>query len=188
MIRVAKKEDIKQLIPLVMIILKDMELPLLSTFGEKKVQDLLEKASLEPMYRYSFERALVLEKDGIIEGVAYSYDAQDEEKIDEAWEALFEEEERHHYRLFIDKETIGDEWYLDSIAVRKEARGRGYGTQLLDAVYQLAKEKGAPCVGLNVDEHNPKAEALYRKVGYQYVGDCMISGHQYHHLQKPIDN
>ena len=182
MIRLAKKEDIKQLIPLVMIILHDMELPLLQKMSEHEVARLLEEASQDETYRYSFKRALVLEKDGVIEGVAYSYPAKDEEKIDEAWEKLLATNEP----LFKDKETMGDEWYLDSLAVRKEARGRGYGTQLLEAVYQLAYENHAPCVGLNVDKENTKAARLYHHLGFKKVGETMLSSHHYDHLQKEI--
>lgn len=184
MIRRAKKEDIKQLVPLVMIILRDMELPLLHTLGEDKIIELLEEASMEASYRYGFARALVVDHDGVIEGVAYGYPDSDEPLIDKEWTRLLAKYGIEADNLFTDKETYPDEWYLDSLVVRKEARGRGYGTQLLNAVQELAEKEGYPCVGLNVDKQNPKAAALYHRVGFEKVGDMTISGHDYDHLQR----
>lgn len=187
MIRPAKKEDIKQLVPLIMIILRDMELPLLKTLGEDKIMALLEEASQEDSYRYGIARALVVEKDGVIEGVAYGYGDEDEPIIDREWTRLLKEYGIEADNLFEDKETYPNEWYLDSLVVRKEARGRGYGSQLLDAVQEVAKTEGYPCVGLNVDKQNPKAAALYHRKGFEKVGDMMISGHDYDHLQRKVN-
>lgn len=181
-IRLAKKEDMNQLLPLVMIILKDMELPLLQKKSEDEIEQLLLEASQDDTYRYSFTRALVIENEGIIEGVAFSYDSQDEAIIDDAWNRLSTIQEP----LFVDKETLGNEWYLDSLAVRSSSRGQGYGTQLISAVCQLAKQNGAQCVGLNVDIHNPKAASLYHRLGFEKMGEVNLSSHRYDHLQKEI--
>jgi ribosomal protein S18 acetylase RimI-like enzyme len=47
-------------------------------------------------------------------------------------------------------------------------RGRGIGKKVLRALEQSAREKGFPCVFLQVQaEKNPRAVELYRKLGYQ---------------------
>lgn len=55
---------------------------------------------------------------------------------------------------------------MDGICVSPEARGRGVGTTLLNAVKALAAEHGATAVRLDVIDTNPRAEALYRREGF----------------------
>jgi len=41
-------------------------------------------------------------------------------------------------------------------------------------------------VGLLVDQGNPKAEKLYQRLGFRYVGDAEWGGHAMRHLQYPV--
>jgi ribosomal protein S18 acetylase RimI-like enzyme len=61
----------------------------------------------------------------------------------------------------------GDELYIDGIAVSTEARGRGLGTRLLDEAVIVAQEQGKRYVRLDVIDTNPRAQALYERLGYQ---------------------
>ena len=72
-------------------------------------------------------------------------------------------------RLFIDKETFPDEWYLDSISVSEDFRGQGIGSRLLEALPKLAKKANRSVIGLSVDEKNPKAKKLYERHGFKVV-------------------
>jgi len=72
-IRFAKKEDRFVMAELVLVILKDMELPFVKEIGEAKTLEILADAMLEPDYRYGFRRALVNEIDGEVAGVAFGY-------------------------------------------------------------------------------------------------------------------
>jgi GNAT superfamily N-acetyltransferase len=58
-----------------------------------------------------------------------------------------------------------------SIGVVAEARGRGIGSALLDALLTLAREQGYRTVSLSVDRQNP-ARRLYERKGF---GDAGIS-------------
>jgi ribosomal protein S18 acetylase RimI-like enzyme len=52
-----------------------------------------------------------------------------------------------------------------SIAVAPGARGRGIGTQLLDALVDAARAAGHPAVSLSVEPENP-ARRLYERAGF----------------------
>jgi GNAT superfamily N-acetyltransferase len=56
-----------------------------------------------------------------------------------------------------------------SIGVAAEARGRGVGSALLDALLTLARERGYRAVSLSVDRQNP-ARRLYERKGFRDAG------------------
>ena len=56
-----------------------------------------------------------------------------------------------------------------SIGVAVEARGRGVGGALLDALLKLAREQGHRAVSLSVDRQNP-ARVLYERKGFRDAG------------------
>jgi len=62
-----------------------------------------------------------------------------------------------------------DDLYISSLAVAPEFRGRGIGTQLLSAAESLARELRFRQVSLNVVNTNPRARALYVRLGYRVV-------------------
>jgi ribosomal protein S18 acetylase RimI-like enzyme len=59
------------------------------------------------------------------------------------------------------------ELYVDGIAVSPEARGQGIGSRLLDEVAAIAREDSFRWVRLDVVDINPRAQALYERVGYE---------------------
>jgi diamine N-acetyltransferase len=54
--------------------------------------------------------------------------------------------------------------------VGKVHHGRGIAQQLMDAVIDLARQRGAATLWLGVWEHNTRAQAFYRKFGFVDVG------------------
>src|SRR5699024_8189753 len=107
-----------------------MELPLLTELGKERVISLLEEASLDSSYRYSYQRAIVYEVEGTVAGVAFGYLSQEEKNIDQAWTKILQKYDLPaEYQLFTEQETMGEEWYLDTLAVAPEFRGKGIGTK-----------------------------------------------------------
>ncbi len=78
--------------------------------------------------------------------------------------------------------------YVQTICVAEVARSRGIGSRLL----QFAEERvfrESPNVFLCVSSFNPRARALYERLGYELVGeltDYIVSGHSEHLLRKTI--
>ncbi|MFF9196138.1 GNAT family N-acetyltransferase [Streptomyces sp. NPDC014779] len=58
---------------------------------------------------------------------------------------------------------------LNGLDVREELRGRGIGTALVRAAEALARERGRTHLGLGVADDNPRAAALYARLGYTPV-------------------
>lgn len=63
------------------------------------------------------------------------------------------------------KECNKDEYYLSNIAIKPEYRGMGYGSILMEAGDNIAKEKGYNKVSLNAN--NEKLVTLYEKFGFK---------------------
>lgn len=188
MIRYAKKTDALAIARLVLVILKDMELPFITQIGEEQTVALLAEAITYPKYRYGYARGIVNEVDGEVAGVAFGYPFSEEASIDAPLAAVLKKHSiNQQIKLFIDPETFSNEWYLDTICVDKKYQGQGIGTQLLDALPELAKRDGYRVIGLNVDQGNPHARRLYERKGFKKVGEITISGHRYDHLQQALD-
>ena len=64
--------------------------------------------------------------------------------------------------------------YIDILAVAPAMRGKGIGTLLLEAVFQVARDKGFRSVSLEVVDTNPDARRLYERVGF-------VAQHTYHY-------
>jgi ribosomal protein S18 acetylase RimI-like enzyme len=60
-----------------------------------------------------------------------------------------------------------DELYIDGVAVAAQARGQGVGTKLLDEVMAIARESGKRHIRLHVVDTNPRAQALYQRLGFR---------------------
>lgn len=68
--------------------------------------------------------------------------------------------------------------YIASIAVAAEARGRGVGSQLLRFAEQHYADREH--IFLLVSSFNDRAQELYRRHGYEFVGelkDYVVAGH-----------
>jgi ribosomal protein S18 acetylase RimI-like enzyme len=55
----------------------------------------------------------------------------------------------------------------------EELRSRGIGTELIRAAEELALERGVTTVGIGVGKDNPRAAALYARLGYRPVADYL---------------
>lgn len=58
-----------------------------------------------------------------------------------------------------------DMWYIQSVYVRPEFRGRGMFTGLYQRVIKLARESGSTFVRLYVETENLKAQKTYERLG-----------------------
>lgn len=78
--------------------------------------------------------------------------------------------------------------YVQTIAVKTEARGRGIGSALLAFAEQRIWQE-SPNVFMCVSSFNPRARSLYERRGYGVVGelsDFIVRGHSEILLRKTI--
>ena len=88
--------------------------------------------------------------------------ASDGQRLGAAWYRLFPAEEPGWGFVASDVPEL-------SIGVVTEARGKGIGSALLDALLTLAREQGHRAVSLSVDRQNP-ARRLYERKGFRDAG------------------
>ncbi len=62
-----------------------------------------------------------------------------------------------------------DEAFVQTLAVRRSAQGRGVGRALLEALLAEAAGRGRSTVGLEVRADNDGAQRLYRRYGFEPV-------------------
>lgn len=78
----------------------------------------------------------------------------------------------------MEDESEAGEYYLDSLAVLPEYRGRGIGRKLLEHGIGRGTSQNLT-VTLAVDSINDKAQRLYRSLGFSHQRDIFIFGHTY---------
>ena len=64
---------------------------------------------------------------------------------------------------------VTDEGQITNIALRKDARGRGYGELLVRVMMENAFEEGCMDIFLEVRVSNLPALGLYRKLGFEVL-------------------
>ena len=61
-------------------------------------------------------------------------------------------------------------WYVSGLAVDPELEGRGAGRALMEALIELARERGGRRMTLRVFAPNERARRLYERLGYRDAG------------------
>lgn len=176
-IRNARKEDAAAIGRGVTMALGD-ELPKAMAGENHSVQDVVDMftalAAREDS-QYSYLNTLVAEDgEGNVAGICVGYDGA---KLYELREAFKEEASRFLGWEITEMgdETSDDEFYLDSLAVFPEFRSGGLGRRLLLERAEARHAVGKPA-GLLVDYDNPKAEALYQRLGFIQKGERPFAG------------
>ncbi|WP_391115829.1 GNAT family N-acetyltransferase [Psychrobacillus sp. L3] len=78
------------------------------------------------------------------------------------WYRLFSSEERGYGYVNDNTPELG-------IAIKKEVRGKGLGTQLMYSIIEEAKNNSFNAISLSVDGDNTNAINLYRSLGFEEV-------------------
>lgn len=92
--------------------------------------------------------------------------------------------ESNVHRLFVitaNGEPVGTLWFsvregrafLDDITIAEDHRGHGYGARALALMHVELRRLGVRLVQLNVYAHNPRARAVYERLGYEVTGVTM---------------
>lgn len=187
-LRQARPEDGMQVAPLINIVFEEMEIPTLMAMADEDVFRVFASAFKEAAYRYSYAHSVVAETDeGEIVGICVGYPASEEDHIDDAFAPYLPQIGiTDGQELFPWHESFPGEWYLDTLAVKETAQHQGIGTRLLEDAVRRAQDADLPRVGLCCDLDNPKAQALYEKMGYHEDGRVQIFDHFYRHMSRDV--
>ena len=131
--------------------------------------------------QYSYKNTRVaLDGDKVV-GISVSYDGSRLHELRRPFlELALELIGKDHSSM--NDETQPGELYLDSLAVLPEYRRQGLARRLIRVTKERADQMGLPDLGLLVDKGNPAGEALYASIGFRYVNDNHLGGHDMKHL------
>ena len=65
---------------------------------------------------------------------------------------------------------VSDQAHINNLAVRPELRGRGLGSEMLEAIMNEAQGMGAESLTLEVRRSNDAAQHLYERAGFHMAG------------------
>lgn len=85
-------------------------------------------------------------------------------------------------RFYFDRS--GDQWSLVDILLAPKVQGSGIGGALIAWLLAAAAEAGATGVRLSVAHNNPRAQTLYRRLGFEDAGD--VAGTHLSMVWRPI--
>lgn len=144
--------------------------------------DVLSKIAAHTDTQYSWQQGLVAEIRGVVVGGVVGYDGGELHRLREGTFNVLRDT-IGRVPTIVD-ETEAGEYYLDSVGVLAEYRGRGIGRALIETFCAKAFDEGHQRIGLIVDRDNPQAESLYTSLGFRRVGTKPFFGHQMWHLQR----
>ena len=131
--------------------------------------------------QYSYQNGWLAEVDGEVVGAVNVYNGGE---LHQLRAPVINHIHMHYHASFTPEDETGPgEYYIDTIGVHPEYRGRGIGAQLLQhLVHEYVQERGET-LGLLVSEGNPNAKRLYTKLGFRPVGKRVLFGIPMEHLQ-----
>lgn len=90
-------------------------------------------------------------------------------------------------------DSDGARFLVDGIAVAEPARGQGVGSALLAALLAEARQRGHAAIRLDVVAENPRARALYERMGFTEAGGgqsrvaALLFGHRrWTTMERPV--
>lgn len=148
------------------------------------VKELFTRLAAREDSQYSYRNALkALDEEGNVMGLIIGYDGARLHELREAFMETAKEMLGYEFPEGFDDETGPEEFYMDSLAVYPQYRGRGVGRALIEALEQRAKAIGKPA-GLLCDKSNHNARRLYENMGFKKVGERPFAGELMDHMMR----
>lgn len=184
MIRLAQKEDTKQIVPLIVQAIEDIAFMLTGTKTYEEAETLLTYYVQSENNRLSYHNCLVKVHEEQVVGVIIAYHVSELAKLDQEMLEIISRNTKMEAK--VDKEAEEGDYYIDTVSVNPAYQGLGIGTELLKGLLAHAKTIGVERVSLNVDQDKPAARRLYEKVGFEYEKVQQIMGKPYDYLVFPV--
>lgn len=184
MIKQANKNNIENISTLIYDAIHNVANTLTGENEDKKILETLDYYVSLDICRLSYNNIYIYEIENEIVGILLSYSSNDVEKLDKPM--LEHLKTKNIYLDSFEKECFEDEFYIDTVSVNPNFQGRGIAKELFNFATQKAKEKGFKKLSLLVDFENPKAKALYEKLGFQDNEILKVSGSNFYHMIKKI--
>lgn len=152
--------------------------------GFENVRKIFTNTAARDDSQYSYLNTIkCVTREGTPVGFLIAYDGA---RLHELRKAFFEEFENVTGISIKEKmpdETGPYEFYLDSLAVIPEFRGKGIASSLIETIGKRAAQIGKP-LGLLCDKKNLNARKLYEHLGFRKVGESYFASELMDHLQR----
>lgn len=142
----------------------------------KKTFEIIAKAFIETNNEYSFENVAVIEYNNTIVGAVSGYSNADKKVFKKNILSQCNTEAKSRIMMFslvgkLLARFLGpvgdDDYYLQAIAVESKIRGKGLGQSLMNYSKEVAIQKGAKTLSLDVSSKNNIAIKSYKKFGME---------------------
>lgn len=144
---------------------------------EEQIHNFAQNICVREDVLYSWHNTIIAEVDGQCAGMLTAYDGRYYHDMRIRTMRLVKQHLGVEFPGMED-EAVAGEYYLDSLAVMPEYRGKGIGRQLLRQGIETGKTLNLD-VTLAVDPINDRAKRLYRSLGFHPSGTLFIFGHDY---------
>lgn len=191
-IREARKEEAAQIAQLFMLAWPVEEMAQSSGITAEMLHESVTGFAAREDTIYSYTKTFVAEVAGegegsgeivgAIVGAMCGYDGADYQKLKQPIVDILGEDSAFAQL----RETEAGEYYLDSVGVLSEQRGKGIASRLFEAHFKRAAAQGHKVAGLIVDVDKPKAEALYARLGFKHVDNKDFFGHEMKHMVREL--
>lgn len=181
MIRKARRNESHQIAQLMLLAMEEIVHAFLGTHNPEEALEFMHLLVRQEGNQYSFENTWIAEEDKQVAGSISVYDGAKLQQLRQPVLSLLVE--KYQRKVSPENETEPGEFYIDTIAVHPDHRGKGLGTMLLRFVIDHFVYQKGKTLGLLVDIQNPKAKNLYLQLGFEKVGEKQLMGRPYEHLQ-----
>ena len=184
MIQQAKKENITNLSLLILNAIGTIANTLTGENERNKILETLDLYISMDINRISYNNIYTYKIENELAGLIIAYNSNKIKELDAP--ILNHLKSKNMFLKSFDKECFKDEFYIDTVSVSEEFQRKGIAKEFFAFIEKEAKNVGFEKVSLLVDFKNPKALALYKKIGFKRNTILEVSNHQYHHMIKII--
>lgn len=190
-LRPARPQDAAPVTDLIVMAIEDLANQFTQAVAAEELSNRMQALFHAPGTRFSMAYAWVIEQEGNVAGacIAYPGHAMTEltrQTVSTMVEKGIEYPVDEIHRLCSSREANDDEYYIDNLAVFEAYRGLSYSRLLIEAAESHGRSLGFEKVSILADLTNPKAQAIYEKMGYVQDAIFDVLGHRYAHLVKKL--
>ncbi|NLO50264.1 MAG: GNAT family N-acetyltransferase [Bacteroidales bacterium] len=180
-IRKATPADADRIAPLLLLAMEDIIFKFIGDRDQEKAKSFLLYFIKKENNQYSYQNCLVAEVGNEVVAAVNLYDGA---RLATLRQPVIEYIHKTcNKNLQLEDETGSGEFYIDSIGVNPDHRGKDIGAKLLRFLIDEYVNKQQKALGLLVDEENPAAKKLYLKLGFKGAGKIVFVGKRMEHLQ-----
>lgn len=180
-IRKAYPEDADCIPKFLLMAMEDIFSKFVNNISTDEQENILRRFVRQKNNLYSYENCIITVVGNEIIAVANVYDGNNAPQLRKPFIEYVKENFNNSFNP--EEETEEGEFYIDTISVSPEYRGLNVGERLIKFIINEYALNRKGVIGLLVENDNFRAEKLYRKVGFEFIGNKKLMGKTLKHFQ-----